>query len=158
MADSVRRRLRQTTHPTCGAVLTGARWLARQEASGELAHLDGWVLHLLRVPGDPPTSIGPSGWGPAHHRHEGTLRPGATRPRPSPRRSDLSELPERALSPGRRPVPHAGSLARPLRGATTHQVYLLTVALVATFLIACTLASTIRVTCWPVGVPASSGR
>ncbi len=27
MADSVRRRLRQTTHSTRGAVLTGARWL-----------------------------------------------------------------------------------------------------------------------------------
>src|SRR6266849_6117093 len=84
MADSVRRRLRQTTHSTRGAVLTGARWLGRQEASvlvaalcillalfgfikiseelgeGKLAHLDEWVLHLLRVPGDPHTSIGPS--------------------------------------------------------------------------------------------------
>src|SRR6266436_3695275 len=84
MADSVRRRLRQTTHSTRGAVLTGARWLGRQEASvlvaalcillalfgfikiseelgeGELAHLDEWVLHLLRVPGDPHTPIGPS--------------------------------------------------------------------------------------------------
>ena len=84
MADSVRSRLRQTTHTTRGAVLTGARWLGHQEASvlvaalgillalfgfikiseelgeGELAHLDEWVLHLLRVPGDPHTSIGPS--------------------------------------------------------------------------------------------------
>ena len=77
MADYVRSRLRQTTHTTRGAVLTGARWLGRQEASvlvaalgillalfgfiriaeelgkGELAHLDEWLLHLLRVPGDP---------------------------------------------------------------------------------------------------------
>jgi len=84
MADSVRSRLRQTTHTTRGAVLTGARWLGHQEASvlvaalgillalfgfikiseelgeGELAHLDEWVLHLLRVPGDPHTPIGPS--------------------------------------------------------------------------------------------------
>src|SRR5260370_17831738 len=84
MADSVRSRLRQTTHTTRGAVLTGARWLGRQEASvlvaalgillalfgfikiseelgeGELAHLDEWVLHLLRVPGDPHTPIRPS--------------------------------------------------------------------------------------------------
>jgi undecaprenyl-diphosphatase len=83
MTDYVRSRLRQTTHTTRGAVLTGARWLARQEASvlvaalvillalfgfiriaeelgeGELAHLDEWVLHLLRVPGDPHTPIGP---------------------------------------------------------------------------------------------------
>lgn len=83
MADYVRSRLRQTTHTTRGAVLTGARWLARQEASvlvaalvillalfgfiriaeelgqGELAHLDEWILHLLRVPGDPHTPIGP---------------------------------------------------------------------------------------------------
>ena len=83
MVDYVRRRLRQTTHTTRGAVLTGARWLARQEASvlvaalvillalfgfikiaerlgeGDLAHLDEWILHLLRVPGDPHTPIGP---------------------------------------------------------------------------------------------------
>jgi len=83
MVDYVRSRLRQTTHTTRGAVLTGARWLVRQEASvlvaalvillalfgfikiaeelgeGELAHLDEWVLHRLRVPGDPHTPIGP---------------------------------------------------------------------------------------------------
>jgi undecaprenyl-diphosphatase len=83
MTDYVRSRLRQTTRATRGALLTGARWLARQEASvlvaalvilltlfgfiriaeelgqGELAHLDEWILHLLRVPGDPHTPIGP---------------------------------------------------------------------------------------------------
>jgi undecaprenyl-diphosphatase len=83
MVDSVRSRLRQTSHTTRGAVLTGARWLARQEASvlvaalvillalfgfikiaeelgeGELAHLDEWILHVLRVPGNPHTPIGP---------------------------------------------------------------------------------------------------
>jgi len=94
MADSVRRSLRQTTHSTRGAVLTGARWLGRQEASvlvaalcillalfgfikiseglgeGEMAHLDEWALHLLRVPGDPHTSIEPfvaPRSGPRHH-------------------------------------------------------------------------------------------
>src|SRR5260370_17370427 len=84
MADSVRSRLRPSAPASRGAVLPGARWLGRQEASvlvaalgillalfgfikiseelgeGELAHLDEWVLHLLRVPGDPHTPIGPS--------------------------------------------------------------------------------------------------
>ena len=77
-------RLRQATQTTRAAVLTGARWLGRQEAAvlvaalgillalysfikiaeelgkGELAHFDEWLLHLLRVPGDPQSPIGPS--------------------------------------------------------------------------------------------------
>src|SRR5258708_1555850 len=130
MADSVRRRLRQTTHSTRGAVLTGARWLGRQEASvlvaalcillalfgfikiseelgeGKLAHLDDGVLHLLRVPGAPHPSIGPS-W--------------------------LLEATQDITSLGRRSTLRA-SLAR--FAARRHtKVYLLTVALVATFLI-----------------------
>jgi undecaprenyl-diphosphatase len=64
--------------------MTGARWLVRQEAAmlvavlgvlvallvfvriaetlgeGELANLDEWLLHRLRVPGHPHTPIGPS--------------------------------------------------------------------------------------------------
>ncbi len=93
MADSVHgrsqhpghsRRLRQATQTTRAAVLTGARWLGRQEAAvlvaalgillalfgfikiaeelgkGELAHFDEWLLHLLRVPGHPHSPIGPS--------------------------------------------------------------------------------------------------
>src|SRR5258705_3201680 len=93
MADSVHghsqrrghsRRLRQATHTTRDAILTGARWLGRQEAAvlvaalgvllaffgfikiaeelgkGELAHFDEWLLHLLRVPGHPHSPIGPS--------------------------------------------------------------------------------------------------
>src|SRR4029453_13936024 len=92
MADSVprhsqhrghRRRLRQATQTTRGAVLTGARWLGRQEAAvlvaalgvllalfgfikiaeeigeGELAYFDEWRLPLLRVPGHPQSPIGP---------------------------------------------------------------------------------------------------
>jgi undecaprenyl-diphosphatase len=79
-----RRRLRRATRITRGAVLTGARWLGRQEAAvlvaalsvllaivgfvkiseelgkGELAHLDEWLLLLLRVPGQPHRPIGPS--------------------------------------------------------------------------------------------------
>jgi undecaprenyl-diphosphatase len=75
--------LRQATHTTRDAVLTGARWLGRQEAAvlvaalgvllalygfikiaeglgeGELAHFDEWLLHLLRVPGHPHSPIGP---------------------------------------------------------------------------------------------------
>jgi undecaprenyl-diphosphatase len=77
-------RLRQATQTTRDAVLTGARWLGRQEAAvlvaalgillalysfikiaeqlgkGELAHFDEWLLHLLRVPGHPQSPIGPS--------------------------------------------------------------------------------------------------
>src|SRR6185295_5079252 len=93
MADSVHghshhrghsRRLRQATQTTRAAVLTGARWLGRQEAAvlvaalgvllaffgfikiaeelggGKLAHFDEWLLHLLRVPGHPQNPIGPS--------------------------------------------------------------------------------------------------
>ena len=93
MADSVHghspqrghsHRLRQATQTTRAAVLTGARWLCRQEAAvlvaalgillalysfikiaeelgkGELAHFDEWLLHLLRVPGHPQSPIGPS--------------------------------------------------------------------------------------------------
>ena len=78
------RRLRLATRTTRDAVLTGTRWLGRQEAAvlvaalsiilalfgfakiseelgeGELAHLDEWLLHLLRVPGQPQRRIGPS--------------------------------------------------------------------------------------------------
>jgi undecaprenyl-diphosphatase len=78
------RRLRRATQNTRDAVLTGARWLGRQEAAvlvaalgvllaffgfikiaeelgkGELAHFDEWLLHLLRVPGHPHSPIGPS--------------------------------------------------------------------------------------------------
>ena len=93
MADSIHghsrprghsRRLRQATQTTRDAILTGARWLGRQEAAvlvaalgillalfgfikiaeelgeGELAHFDAWLLHLLRVPGHPQSPIGPS--------------------------------------------------------------------------------------------------
>jgi undecaprenyl-diphosphatase len=34
--------------------------ISEELGEGKLAHLDEWVLHLLRVPGDPHTSIGPS--------------------------------------------------------------------------------------------------
>jgi undecaprenyl-diphosphatase len=78
------RRLRRAAQNTRGAVLTGARWLGRQEAAvlvaalsvllalfgfvkiseqlgeGELAHLDEWLLLLLRVPGQPHHPVGPS--------------------------------------------------------------------------------------------------
>jgi len=33
--------------------------IAEKLGEGELAHLDEWILHLLRVPGDPHTPIGP---------------------------------------------------------------------------------------------------
>src|ERR1700741_2791419 len=83
MTVVVRSPLRQTPRPASGAILPRARCLARQEASvlvaalvillalfgfiriaeelgeGELAHRDERVLHLLRVPGDPYTPIGP---------------------------------------------------------------------------------------------------
>jgi undecaprenyl-diphosphatase len=92
MADSVHGRaqhrgrsgrLRHVTQATREALLTGARWLRRQEASmlvaalvillalfgffkiseelgeGELAHLDESLLHALRVPGQPDRPIGP---------------------------------------------------------------------------------------------------
>jgi len=190
MTDYVRSRLRQTTHTTRGAVLTGARWLARQEASvlvaalvillalfgfiriaeelgeGELAHLDEWILHLLRVPGDPQTPIGPpwlleaarditplggrtllvavtlfvigylaleriygAMWLVGVATAGGGLLTTGMKELFGRARPDLvphlvavtSELPERALSPGRRPVLHPRSLARPLRGATAHQ-------------------------------------
>jgi undecaprenyl-diphosphatase len=78
------RRLRQATQITRDIAGTSAQWLARQEAAvlvavlvvvlalygfvriaeelgeGEMAHLDEWLLRLLRVPGHPHIPIGPA--------------------------------------------------------------------------------------------------
>lgn len=78
------RRLRQATRIARDIVVTGARWLAQQEAvvlvavlgvllalvgfvriaeqlgEGELANLDEWLLLRLRAPGHPHIPIGPS--------------------------------------------------------------------------------------------------
>jgi undecaprenyl-diphosphatase len=78
------RHLRQATQIARDIVVTGARWLAQQEAAvlvavlavllalfgfirvaeelgeGELANIDEWLLRLLRVPGHPDIPIGPS--------------------------------------------------------------------------------------------------
>jgi undecaprenyl-diphosphatase len=78
------RHLRHTAHLARHVAGLGARWLARQEASvlvallvvllamygfvkiaeelgeGELAGLDGWLLRVLRVPGQPHIPIGPA--------------------------------------------------------------------------------------------------
>jgi undecaprenyl-diphosphatase len=78
------RRLWQAPQIARDIVVTGARWLAQQEAAvlvavlgvllalfgfvriaeqlgeGELANLDEWLLRLLRVPGHPHIPIGPS--------------------------------------------------------------------------------------------------
>jgi undecaprenyl-diphosphatase len=77
-------RLRQVAQATRRSVVTGVRWLTRQEAAvlvamliivlalfafvriaeklgeGDLANFDEWLLRLLRVPGHPHVPVGPS--------------------------------------------------------------------------------------------------